>query len=75
MPVLILKTQDGKLITLKIGPERILFDHDFELKPGETVTARFGVAACSEEYVALQLTNAAGKTVVLRNDDGTAAWA
>ncbi|MFB3825160.1 MAG: hypothetical protein ACE15B_00275 [Bryobacteraceae bacterium] len=74
MPSLVVKGADGKLITMKIGPERTLLQADFELKAGDRVTARYAYATCSEEYVALQLTNASGVVVTLRNDDGTPAW-
>ncbi len=74
MPSLVVKAADGKLITMKIGPERILLEADFELKAGDKVAAKYAYASCNEEYVALQLTNAAGVTVTLRNDDGTPAW-
>ncbi len=73
-PTLVLKTGDGKLITVKIGPGWILLANDFELKAGEKVTVKYGVAACSGENMALELINAAGVKVVLRNDDGTPAW-
>jgi hypothetical protein len=66
MPALTLKTADGQTITMKIGPERILLANDFELKPGDQVTAKYAPAACTNEFVALELTNAAGNTVVLR---------
>jgi hypothetical protein len=73
MPALVLKTADGKLLTLKIGPERVLAAADFEIKPGEVLTVRY--AACATgELLALELTNASGVTLVLRNDDGTPAW-
>jgi hypothetical protein len=73
MPTLVLKT-DGKLLTLKIGPERILLGADFELNPGQSVTVRYAQATCTDEYLALQITNSAGVTVTLRGDDGTPAW-
>jgi len=66
MPTLTLKTADGQSITMKIGPERILLANDFELKPGDQVTAKYALATCTNEYVALELTNSAGLTVVLR---------
>jgi hypothetical protein len=66
MPTLTLKTADGQTITMKIGPERILLAKDFELKPGDQVTAKYALATCTNEYVALELTNPAGVTVVLR---------
>jgi hypothetical protein len=66
MPVLTLRTGDGQTVTMKIGPERILLANDFELKPGDQVTAKYALATCTNEFVALELTNAAGATVVLR---------
>lgn len=74
MPTLLVKTWDGELISMKLGPERILLEADFELMKGEPVTAKYAHEACTDENVALQLTNAAGVTVILRNDDGTPAW-
>ncbi len=71
-PTLVLKV-DGAAVAIRIGPERVLFDNDIELKPGGTVTVRYGLATCSGENVALTLT-AGGVTVVLREDDGRAAW-
>jgi hypothetical protein len=73
MPTLVLKV-NGRLISLKIGPEHILLEADFELKEGEQVTVKYAHATCDDEDVALQLANAAGATVVLRNDDGTPNW-
>jgi len=74
MPVLVVKTGDGKLFTFKLGPERILLAADFELRPRDTVTVRYARATCSDELVALAVTNAAGLTVILREDDGTPGW-
>lgn len=74
MPTLVVKTSDGKLLTVKIGPERILLEADVELAAGQTITVRYGKDANTGEYVALQLTAATGVTVVLRHDDGTPAW-
>jgi hypothetical protein len=74
MPSLVLKGADGKLVTIKIGPERTLLEADFEIKAGDRITARYAYATCSEEYIALQLMNAQGNILKLRNDDGTPAW-
>ncbi|MBI4890782.1 MAG: hypothetical protein HY821_09175 [Acidobacteria bacterium] len=71
-PALVVKTSEG-VVAVKIGPERVLFDNDIELKPGDAVTVRYGLATCSEENVALSLT-VGGVTVILREDDGRAAW-
>jgi hypothetical protein len=74
MPSLVLKGADGKLVTIKIGPERSLLEADFEIKAGDRMTARYACATCSDEYIALQLMNATGVVLTLRNDDGTPAW-
>ena len=73
-PTLVVKAGDGTLVSLRIGPERILLEADFELNPGEAVDARYAVSTCSGENVALQLTNATGVTITLRNDDGSIHW-
>ena len=72
-PTLTLKV-DGKLMTFALGPERILLDTDLELKAGTPLTVKYAVASCTGEYLALQLADAAGNTLVLRHDDGTPAW-
>lgn len=74
MPTLTLKTAEGKLLTFKLGPERVLLDSDLEIKPGDLVTIKYAVASCSEELVALSVTNAAGTTLVLRDDNDKPAW-
>ena len=73
MPSLVLKTSDGKILTIKIGPERILQAADFEVAAGDNLTVRYAVM-CTGDTVALELTNSAGVKLVLRNDDGTPAW-
>ncbi len=74
MPTLVVKKSDGVEITVKIGPERILQENDFELAPGEAVTVKMATASCTGEYIALQLTNAAGVIITLRDDNGKPAW-
>jgi len=74
MPSLSVKTADGKLVTVKIGPEHVLLENDFELKTGDAVIVKAALATCTGEYVALQITGANGQTLILRNDDGTPAW-
>jgi hypothetical protein len=73
MPSVVLKTSDGKLLTVKIGPERILLAADFEIKAGESLTVKYGVN-CEGENVALELINAAGQKVVLRSENGFPGW-
>jgi hypothetical protein len=70
---MVLKTADGNLLTVKLGPERILEAADFEIKAGDALTVRYAVT-CTGETVALELTNSAGARIVLRNDDLTLAW-
>jgi len=72
-PTLVLKVGDV-LLTIELGPERILLDSDLELTPGATLTVKYAESLCSDSYVALQITDADGDTLVLRHDDGTPAW-
>jgi hypothetical protein len=74
MPSLVVKTTAGALVSMKIGPERVLLAADFELKVGDTVSAKYAHETRTGENVALQVTNAAGVTVTLRNNDGTPNW-
>jgi hypothetical protein len=71
-PTLVVKAGAAS-ITIKIGPERVLFASDIELTAGSAVSVKYGLATCSNENVALSLT-AGGVTVVLRQDDGRPAW-
>jgi hypothetical protein len=73
LPTLVLKTSDTKLLTIKIGPERLLQAADFEISAGDALIVRYAVT-CTGEMVALELTSAAGQTIVLRNDNGSPAW-
>lgn len=72
-PSLTLQVGD-KLMTFKLGPERLLLESDFELKAGSSMSVKYGLATCSNELLALALTDASGETIVLRNDDGRPAW-
>jgi hypothetical protein len=64
----------GTLLTIALGPERILLDSDLELSGGATLTVKYAQTACDVEYIALQLVDSAGRSLVLRHDDGTPAW-
>lgn len=70
-PVLVLKLQDNTLLSVKLGPERVLLAADFELNPGAALTVQYAAATCADEFVALQLTDAQGRVLVLRGADGT----
>ena len=74
MPQLVVKTSTGALVTVKIGPERVLLENDVELKVGETLIIKYVHDNCTDENVTLELTNSAGVTLVLRNADGTPHW-
>ncbi len=71
LPTLVLKLADSTLLTVKIGPERLLLANDFELNPGATLTVKYALCTCTDEFVALQLTDSSGTTLTLREDDGT----
>jgi hypothetical protein len=73
MPYIIVKTST-ELVTVKIGPERILLENDFEINAGEQVTVEMARCTVRDELVALSITNAAGVKIVLRTADGTPAW-
>lgn len=66
-PTLVLKLADASLLTIKLGSERLILASDFELNPGATITVKYAVATCTGELVALQLTDASGNTLTLRN--------
>ena len=74
MPSLVVKSDTGTLISMKLGPESFLLAAGFELKQGERVTTKYLYVSCMDQNLALQLTNSSGDTLVLRNDDGTPAW-
>ena len=71
LPTLVLKLADSTLLTVKIGPERLILANDFELKPGATLTVKYATCTSTDEFVALQLTDSTGTTLTLRDDDGT----
>jgi hypothetical protein len=73
-PNVVLRVSDGKLLTVKLGPEHILLEADFALVVGDKLTVTYALATCSNEIVALELMDAAGNKLVLRNADGTPAW-
>jgi hypothetical protein len=71
LPTLVLKLADSTLLTVKIGPERLILANDFELNPGATLTVKYALSTCTDEFVALQLTDSTGTILTLRDDDGT----
>jgi hypothetical protein len=73
MPTLTLKTPDGKLLAVRLGPERILLEADLELKAGDAITVRYAVTSHDGELVALAISRG-GVTVTLRGDDCRPLW-
>lgn len=74
MPTLTLKTSDGKLLVLKLGPERVLLEADLELKAGDVVTVSYVQATCTDELIALSITTSSGTVVTLRDGNRGPAW-
>ncbi len=73
-PSLVLKLDDGTLLTVRIGPERTLLGNDFELARGEKAEVKYAQASGCDELVALEITNAAGVRLVLRGENGFPVW-
>jgi hypothetical protein len=73
-PTLVLRLSDGTLLTIKIGPARILLASDFEITAGQALTVQYAVSSCRDELVALELTDSAGRKLILRHAAGTPAW-
>ena len=73
MPTLTLKTAAGKLLVIKLGPERILPQADLELKGGDAITVKYAVTSHEDELVALAITKGS-VTITLRGDDCRPIW-
>jgi len=73
MPSVSLKTEAGKLLVIKLGPERLLLQSDIELKAGDIITVKYALTPHDDELVALTITKGT-VTVVLRGDDCHPAW-
>ncbi len=74
MPTMVVKSDTGSLITIKLGPERILLSADFELKASDWVKAKYLYVSCTGQNLALELTNSSGDTLVLRDNNGRPVW-
>ena len=73
-PTVVLKAPDTKLLTIKIGPSRVLLAADFETAAGQKLTVKYAASTCKEELIALELTDSNGRKIVLRAQDGTPSW-
>jgi hypothetical protein len=73
MPTLTLKTAAGKLLVIKLGPERILLEADLELEAGDSITVKYAITSHDDELVALAITKGV-VTVTLRGDDCRPTW-
>ncbi|MBI4469120.1 MAG: hypothetical protein HY650_07355, partial [Acidobacteria bacterium] len=72
-PTVVLKV-GTRLMIFTLGPERFLLESGLVLSPGGILTVRYAIDPYSGDYLALQLTDSEGNTIVLRNDDGTPVW-
>jgi hypothetical protein len=71
MPSITLKLASGETATVVLGPHWILAEKEFSLREGENVMVKaFPSAQAQGAYVALEVTNQAGKTTVLRDAAG-----
>jgi len=73
-PTLILKAEDGRVLSIRLGPERVLFENDVELAAGATLKVKVAKSACIEALVALELTTADGVVIRLRDESGRPVW-
>ncbi len=71
-PNVILQAGDD-VMSIKIGPSRVLLETEFEILPKDPLTVKYGVTTCTQEKVALELTKG-DSTIKLRNEDGSRAW-
>jgi hypothetical protein len=74
MPLLVLQTAGGSLLSIKIGPERTLAAADVKLTPGRAITVTAFHSTCYDEYVALELVLPDGTVVTLRDNVGRPVW-
>lgn len=73
-PVLLLETSGGRSLSVGLAPERVLLEQDIELAAGMTLDVRLARSACSNGFVALELTTPDGVTIRLRDDIGRPLW-
>ena len=73
-PVLSLKTEDGRVLSIRLGPERVLFENDVELAAGAVLKVKVAKSACADGLVALELTTADGVVIRLRDESGRPVW-
>ena len=67
MPSVTVKDAGGQLLTIRLGPERVLLASSIELRVGDRITVRYALASGCGNLVALSVTDSAGTTVNLRN--------
>jgi hypothetical protein len=63
----------GKLLVIKLGPERILLEADLELKSGDAISVKYAVTSHDDEMIAPAITKGS-VTVTLRGDDCRPIW-
>jgi len=72
-PSLILVAADVR-IAIKLGPERVIQQSGIDFSEGVTLTIQYATSTCTEDRVAMTITDAEGKKLVLRTETGAPAW-
>lgn len=73
-PSVVLKTADGRTLSIRVAPERVLLEQDIELAAGMTLKAKVARSTCVDGLVALELTMPDGVVVRLRDESGRPVW-
>lgn len=73
-PSLVLNSSDGRVMSIRLAPERVLLEQDIELTAGMTLKVKVARSACLDGLVALELTTPDGVTIRLRDENGHPVW-
>ncbi len=74
-PNIELNTASG-VLSIKIGPSRVMLEVEFQIDVGDQLTVKYGATNCTDEKVALEITNLTkgGIMIVLRDEEGRPVW-
>lgn len=73
-PYVVLKTNDGRTLSIRLAPERVLLEQDIELAEGMELTVKAARSACVDGLVALELVMPDGVVIRLRDESGMPVW-
>lgn len=73
-PSVVLKTNDGRTLSIRLAPERVLLEQDIELAEGMELTVKAARSACVDGLVALELVMPDGVVIRLRDESGRPVW-